>query len=1078
MILSFPLNDRQQEAVEHTDSPLLVTAGPGSGKTRVITERVKFLVHNGMEPSAILCLTFSEKAAESIKKKLEEDKDIIAMKTDVSSMRISTYHSFCRDFLLENTVSTGLGMHGGIIDRATLMVWGVQNIDKFGFDRHIEIGNNANEIIEKMIDGISSFNDELLTPDDIADYVAKKISGVDPVKDVEEYERIHNLDNLQRMYEKYVEFKRSIDAMDFDDLIVEANKLLADPKKKHVLQKIKAKYGHILVDEFQDNNYAQFALVKKIAGKNNVTAVGDPDQNIYRFQGSYTEIFHDFRSTFPNCKEVFLTKNYRNPQHVINFASEMIGEDGYRTLPPEAFESEKSEDSKVNIVQCPSELVQAEFVKNKIGELSKAHGYKWKDFAILSRKQRDGLNVAQLLVSEGIPTRYTGKADIHTASKAKMVFSILRIISDSMYSMISISRVLQEYGISEINISRINLEASKRARNKDDGDHCLEVISDQNVEELTQKTEVAEVYNLIQKFIKIAKDNTVSDTLYKIIRNETDVYKSIANDDMIESSIERSILSDIINSAYDLESINRNATIADYLDFVEHLIKFDVETNRGDDDDNAVQVSTVHQSKGLEYKVVFVIDVATRKFPLKWSEKMFYVPPEISNSKQPASGDAKVEFEREERRILYVGMTRALDHLFVTYPIRYTGNARGNKESRYLQDIKPKPSNGGWSGHANVNFVEPLQASPGTEPPVFDAIEIIKKNRTEKVEKLILSGQYQSAIQGIADLAKIEHYKINKNLDGFDELVYPKGTGDNIEEVLNGTRSEKKKFTDSKLSFSAINPYETCPKQFWYAQVLKILPESKEATALAKGTLYHSIVENATIKQKDTGVAEELKTLQAELGQRWPEAGRAYLKEPKSKEEQDKGSLKPALDSFAEWTGTTKNKVISTEFYFSTNIGGMKFTGKIDRVDMNPEGNFEIIDYKTGGKNKVIDKINESLQLNLYAIAVREEIQKKRPFEIEIPAGEDWSKKTVKSASFFYPEKEHGLVDSATGKAEGQWFDYEVNDVDVANARKKIEGYLKDIDNMQFDATPGDFSCKYCDYNDICDESEATKKWR
>ncbi|MDA1347192.1 MAG: ATP-dependent DNA helicase [Crenarchaeota archaeon] len=1076
--MSYPLNNRQLEAVEHTGSPLLVTAGPGSGKTSVITERIKFLVRDGMDPSAILCLTFSEKAAESIKKKLEEDKEIIATKTDVSSMRISTYHSFCWDFLLENTVSTGLGMHGGIIDRATLMVWGVLNIDKFGFDRHIEIGNNANEIIEKMIDGISSFNDELLTPKDIADYVAKKISGVDPVKDVEEYETIHNLDNLQRMYEKYVEFKRSIDAMDFDDLIVEANKLLADPNKDYILQKMKAKYGHILVDEFQDNNYAQFALVKKIAGKNNVTAVGDPDQNIYRFQGSYTEIFHDFRSTFPNYKEVFLTKNYRNPQHVINFASEMIGQDGYRTLPPEAFESENIVDNKVNIVQCPSELVQAEFVKNKIGELRKANGYKWKDFAILSRKQRDGLNVAQLLVSEGIPTRYTGKADIHTASKAKLVFSFLRIISDSMNSMVSINRVLQEYGISEINISRINLEASKRARNKDDGDHCLEVISDQDVEELTQKTEVKEVYNLIQKFIKIAKDNTVSDTLYKIIRNETDVYKSIANDDRIESSIERSILLDIINSAYDLESINRNATIADYLDFVEHLIKFDVETNRGDDDDDAVQVSTVHQSKGLEYKVVFVIDVATRKFPLKWSEKMFYVPPEISNSKQPASGDAKVEFQREERRILYVGLTRALEYLFVTYPIRYTGNAKGNKESKYLQDIKPNVSNGGWAKHPNVNYVEPLETKSKTAPPVFDAIEIIKKDRTERVEKLILSGQWQSAIQVIADLAKIEHYKTNKNLDKFDESAYPTGTGENIEEVLNGTRSERKKFTDSKLSFSAIDPYETCPKQFWYAQVLKILPESREATALVKGTLYHSIVENATIKQKNTGVAEELKTLQAELGQRWPEAGRAYLKQPKSKENQDKNSLEPALYSFAEWTSTTKNTIVSTEFYFSTNIGGMKFTGKIDRVDMNPEGNFEIIDYKTGGKKKVIDKINESLQLNLYAIAVAEEIQKKRPFDIEIPAGEDWSKKIVKSASFFYPEKDHGLVDSTTGKAEGQWFDYEINDVDVANARKKIEVYLKDINNMEFDATPENFSCKYCNYNDICDESEATKQWQ
>ena len=106
------------------------------------------------------------------------------------------------------------------------------------------------------------------------------------------------------------------------------------------------KYKYVLVDEFQDNNYAQFALVKKLAGEDNVTAVGDPDQNIYRFQGSYTEIFHDFRSTFPNCKEVFLTKNYRNPQHVINFASEVIGQDAHRTMPPEPFESEKGDDSK------------------------------------------------------------------------------------------------------------------------------------------------------------------------------------------------------------------------------------------------------------------------------------------------------------------------------------------------------------------------------------------------------------------------------------------------------------------------------------------------------------------------------------------------------------------------------------------------------------------------------------------------------------------------------------------------------------------------------------------------------------
>ena len=134
-------------------SPLLVTAGPGSGKTRVITERIKFLLKTGLNPSEILCLTFSEKAANELKERIQEDDDV-KEKIDISEMEISTYHSFCRHLLLDNTTHTGLGMKGGVIDRPMFLVWGVQNIDKFQFDEHIEIGNNASEIIEKMSDGI------------------------------------------------------------------------------------------------------------------------------------------------------------------------------------------------------------------------------------------------------------------------------------------------------------------------------------------------------------------------------------------------------------------------------------------------------------------------------------------------------------------------------------------------------------------------------------------------------------------------------------------------------------------------------------------------------------------------------------------------------------------------------------------------------------------------------------------------------------------------------------------------------------------------------------------------------------
>ena len=308
-------------AIEHTGSPLLVTAGPGSGKTRVITERIKFLMKEGLKPSEILCLTFSEKAANELKERLEDDKEI-KEKIDISEMEISTYHSFCRNFLIDNTESTGLGMKGGILDRPMFLVWGVQNIDKFGFDDHVEIGNNAAELIEKMIDGISVFNDELITPDELQKYVDKKLKDKGLIKDVEEYDYIHLLNNLVKIYREYAKFKKEIDVMDYDDLIVEANKLLSNPKKPNVLKQTQEKYKHILIDEFQDNNYAQFSIVKKLGSKGNVTAVGDADQNIYRFQGAYTEIFKDFKKTFPDHTEIVLVKNWRNPKHVINVSNQ------------------------------------------------------------------------------------------------------------------------------------------------------------------------------------------------------------------------------------------------------------------------------------------------------------------------------------------------------------------------------------------------------------------------------------------------------------------------------------------------------------------------------------------------------------------------------------------------------------------------------------------------------------------------------------------------------------------------------------------------------------------------------------
>lgn len=1022
----------QLQAIEHTGSHLLVTAGPGSGKTRVIIERIKFLMKTGLKPSEILCLTFSEKAAEEIKQRLEEDKEI-QKKFDISDMQVSTYHSFCKSLLEENSTSTGIGMRGGILDKPMFLVWGVQNIDNFGFDDHIEIGNNAIELITKMIDGISVFHDELITPEKLESYVKAKLDDPSTMKDVEEAEYIHLLDNLVKIYKAYVNFKREKDVMDYDDLIVQANKILSDSKKPHVLKLAQKRYKHILIDEFQDNNYAQFSIVKNLAGIDNVTAVGDADQNIYRFQGAYTEIFEDFRKTFPNHKEVQIVKNYRNPPEVINLSAELLAQDKFRQ--PKNIVSTKSDSQKVNVIECSSEFAQAEFIKNKITELVKTKGHSFKDFAVISRKQADGLNVAQILASDGIPVRYIGKSEIHSSPNAKVLFSFLRIVANPMKSMTSITRILQEYAISEQNISKINLEASIRARKNNDGDYAFDVLSDCNVEGLSQIKQIKEIFSLIQNFMEFGKNHSPSQTIYYIMRNKTDIYKKIANDESIFNFIERSILNDILNSAYDFEKINHQATISDFLKFTDELEKFDIETKRDVVDSDAVMVSTIHKSKGLEFKTVFIIDVATFKIPLRYSEKPFYVPRELAQGVLPAA-DPKEEFTREERRVLYVGMTRTIDNLYLMYPTQYENRTKASKASKFLVALKPEKNK-------SVDFIKYDSSSSESISSTFDAVEVLKGEELNQAIRNLHSEQYESAIQKILNLAKIKYFQKNNKTEGFSfgDLLN-QNPSDEIEERLHGTLPEKMGYSQN-LSFSKFETYEKCPKQFWYTNVLNALPENQEAAALYKGKTFHKIIEESAIRQRD-GKVDDVKTLLDDLADRWDST--KYLTSPVQKEEQDRRSLVPALESYQKWTASNPNQIVALEWKFSTKIGDYKVNGVIDRIEKTPDGEYVVIDYKTGGKNKEIDAEN-SLQLNLYAMALKNNTE---------------FGKYPKKAVFFYVEKHEGE----------QLFEYEVNEEKVIEVMEILEGFAKSIKEKQFDAKPGMFTCKWCQYSDICDEAE------
>jgi len=397
-----------------------------------------------------------------------------------------------------------------------------------------------------------------------------------------------------------------------------------------------------------------------------------------------------------------------------------------------------------------------------------------------------------------------------------------------------------------------------------------------------------------------------------------------------------------------------------------------------------------------------------------------------------------VEFPREERRILYVGMTRAMSHLHIMYPTQYEDRSKANKASKFLQALKP-------GANKSVNFIQYDSNSNGDASAPLDAVDVIKNEYIEMAVKNLHSSQYRSAIQKIIEIAKIDYFRKNKTTENFpyDNLLeYEPDTS--TDDRLAGTEPAVMGFEQQHMSFSKFDDYERCPKQFWYKHVLNALPKNQEAPALYKGSLFHKIVEDSSDEQMQ-GKTPTLESLLENLDANWNSA--EYLKSSQQKETEDKQSLLPALTSYQKWTNENKNKITATELKFSTHIGGFQVNGVIDRVEKTPEGEYVIIDYKTGGKTKKIEKVEDSLQLNMYCIALKE--------------NKDYGK-LPKRATFFYVEKPEGE----------QHFDYEVSKSKVDEAKQVLEKYAESIKNKEFGATPKQWTCKYCDFNDICEDAE------
>ena len=1046
------LNKEQKAAVTHTGSPLLVSAGPGSGKTRVITERVKFLIKNGhAKPSEILCLTFTVKAAEVMKNKLEEDG------TDAAEIEISHFHSFFLEILEKNKISTGFG-RTNIVDRTSYLVWGMENFDSFGFNKYIETRDrnkqSVGEIIEKIVDGISTFKDELVTPEEIKEFIKKKRSGAWPIADIDEEDYVNDLENLVKVYEKYDQFKKRQNIMDFDDIIGLTHKLLHE--KKHVLRQLQDQYKYILVDEFQDNNFAQFEIVKSLVTDGNITAVGDSDQSIYRFQGAYPEIFNDFRKTYPNFTEILLVKNYRNSKSVVKVSGMLLEQDKTRTIKP--LVSTKSSKEKVSIQSCGNSFAEAAFVVKKIKDLIKSNQGKisFKDFAVLGRKQKTGRMVAELLTAAGIPANYVGKSMIFSSPSARTLLAYLNFIADPASSVKYIAKILRDYGVSEMNIWKIGREAKTRAYDKNDGDYAFEVLGDLKLSDpkttaIDQETQIKEIFDMLNEFIQFAKDNPITAVINEVSREHTGIFKKTMSDSF-ENYVERSILMDFEKSAHDLHVLKPEATVGDYLDFIEALMQFDVETEQGAGWADSVQVSTIYQAKGDEFDYVFVIDVAPTSLPLNYIDKPYYVPKELAKGLFTlATKDERKNFaEKEERRVLYVGMTRAVEKLFVTYPIAYPAGGRRNPSkfiAPLLRNFNVKPY---------IETPKPFSAKE-TQPQAgkkMKPIEIKKNEKLEEITKNLESSQYKSALEKIVELEKIKLYKKQNTTAGFDLKKFlnikPSNT---IDKELAGIAIPTIDVSKINLSYTSINEYNYCPQMFKFKRVWSVQPFGG-STTLSRGNIFHKIVESAA-DPSGLNNSHKLKDLVKILDDGWRIT--PFLDSTKAEQIQAKKDIKKMLGVYQKWTDSNPNTVIGTEigFKFSDKATGKIISGFIDRVEKTPQGDYHVIDYKTGNPSDDSMKkrpLRDDVQMNIYCTAVL------------LGLRDDSGKVIVKPGSLpkkgiqFYPERE--------GQ---QFFVYDVTSAQNDKVMSEVMETIQKINDMKFTATPGD-PCRWCNYNKTCDD--------
>lgn len=679
------LNDEQKEAVEYGEGPLLIIAGAGTGKTTVITQRIVHLISSKKaRPEEILALTFTEKAA----LEMEERVDIL-LPYGYADVWISTFHSFGDRVLREHALELGLTPDFRVLSQPEQAIFFKEHLFDFPLLYYRPLGNPTKHI-EAILKVISRTKDEDISPEEYLIYAEDLMKNATTNNDNELTEIASKQLEIAETYRTYQNLMTREGFVDFGDQV----NLTLNLFRNHpsILRRYQDRFRYILVDEFQDTNYAQFQLVKILSERyKNITVVGDDDQSIYKFRGAAISNILNFMNYYPNAKQVVLIRNYRSGQRLLDSAYRLIQHNNPDRLEVKNRINKRliahEEGFPVTFLHYDTVSSEADGIAKLIKEKI-ASDYRYKDLAILVRANNDADPILRAFNMNCIPFRFTGNRGLYIRPEVKLLIAFLKSISRfgdsvSLYHLASSE-------LYRLKMSDLILCMNRASR----GNQTLHYIFSHldeipELEEISVegKATIQKLMEDIKRYVELSKDSPTGQLLYKSL---------IESGYLARLSQEGNPQSDekVQNIARFFEIV-KNFGFITLLDrvpqFVDHL---DLMIEAGDDppaaeadlDSDAVQVMTIHKAKGLEFLVVFMVGLVERKFPTDKRADPIEIPEPLIKDILPA-GDFHME---EERRLFYVGMTRAKKELFLTCARDY-GGQRARKLSRFISESLDLP---------------------------------------------------------------------------------------------------------------------------------------------------------------------------------------------------------------------------------------------------------------------------------------------------------------------------------------------------------------------------------------------------